>query len=292
MGLLLGIVTALWAGQTASQALYREVDERLNDAGARANVSLRLLERDHLALVRSIAFTQGVPESLVAANVEHLQQLAAPLQASADVPIVNLVDTEGTIVLAIRSEGAPPPLTREISWDVVGRALQGESDSYGERWTALVHAVEGDLLATAGPVRVGDHIVGAVVVATPLDEALEMMAGETPILLTVYDIDGIPIASWNDSLPPSIDASLAANIVGGRGEPVPRSYSFGRENRRELLGRLILRNEAVAVLGVATPESVGHVTQSITLQVLVGTGATVLALGTLLGRWLQGRALS
>lgn len=279
--LLVDAVVGLLAARIAYGQLTAEVDARLADAGVRVQDEVLTLEREHLVLLRAIIYTRGLPEALAARDATALQRLVTPLQANADIPLVDVLDNTGMVVLAVRGEGAPAPRAGRAEWTIVQRALAAQRDEHGERQAALVVAAEGPLLATAGAVRLGDRIVGGVVVATPLADLIDRASGTNLIGITVYTKQGWPLATNLDAEPSALPASLAASITGTNTPSVPRTVSIAMAPHRELLGRLIVRREAAAVLGVAHPDNLWSMALTVALPVWLWLPVALVAMALL-----------
>ena len=281
-GLLLAtVLSGLIAAWIAYGEVSAELDARLADAGVRVEDEVLTLEREHLILLRAITYTQGLPEALATSDATALQRLVTPLQANADIPLVDVVDKDGMVVLAVRGEGAPAPTASRAEWTAVQRALAGQRDAQGERQAALVLAPEGPLLATAGAVRLHERIVGAVVAATPLTDLIDRAGGSCPPSVTIYTLDGWPVATNSDTAPPAIPPSLAATIVSADAPSIPRSVSIGTSLHRELLGRFIVRQEVAGLLGVALPDNSWAMAFAVALPVFACLPATLVALALL-----------
>ena len=288
MGLLIGGLSCFWAGQLAGSRVQAVLDSRLTDAGAAANAGTVLLESDQLALVRAVSFTQNVPSLLAARNASGLEQLVAPLQANAGIPIVDVVDTSGNVVLAVRGDNAPAPVATRANWIIVQEVLRGYNDQFGERLTDLILSSEGPLLATAGPVVQDNQIVGAVVVATPLSDELGQLANLSAVDLTVYSPAGVTLSTSLQKTPPNLDPGFASALVASESSPVGQSEPRNGKAYREMLGRLIVRHRSVAVLETELPDSASAAARIVTIQVAVTLAATMLALGTLIVRLFRG----
>src|SRR5690242_16018722 len=107
VGVLVAVLTVYFAGQRATAGARATLDERLVQAGAGADAAVVGIESEQLSVAREVAFTQGVGAALVARDGTALNRLVTPLQANSTVPMLDVVDANGRVLLAVRSKGAP-----------------------------------------------------------------------------------------------------------------------------------------------------------------------------------------
>lgn len=284
LGLAMALLTCLWAGQAAGAQLRSALDARLRDAGAGANAGVVDLERQQMQLVRSVEFTVGLPGRLKSGDVAGLARLAGPLLANSAVPLLDVADADGTIVLALRAQTSPPPDSSRLTWTPVRQVLAGQRVQGDARINALVATAAGPLLVTAGPVREDGRIVGAAVAATPWRSILGQLANVTGTGLTLYAAGGAVLASSLNPPPPPLTRALAAATLAGSGAPAAREEGRGAARQRELLGRLVVEHDAVAVLGVALADRSAPAVRTLALETAGGLAATVLTLAALAAR--------
>lgn len=275
-----------WTGSVAGTEWRDALDERLADAGAGANSAMLDTERTQLTALRAFTFSSGVAEALQAVDVPTIEELLGPVDANLGIPMVDVLDTEGQVVFAFRGEGQVPPIYRQRSdLGIVQRALRGEPDQYGERFTTLVVTDEGALVASVGPVRVGTTVVGALLVMTPLADVLGASSNQHGELLTVYSGDGgVPLATTAPVKPRALPGSLERLLPPDQ-LPVTSSYDIPGGNAREQLGALIIRHEAVAWLGVADRDKAGRIGGQVSLLTALAIVCCCLLAAMLTVRW-------
>lgn len=250
LGLLVAVLSVTWAGQRAAQGVRDNLDARLRDAGAGADAALVTLEAQQLSALRSVTFTQGVGLALATRDTRTLNRLVTPLQANADVPMVDIVTPAGRVLLAVRSKGAPLPVASRAGMPAIEQSLQEARGARGGRFSEVVIFRSGPVVLTIGPILDAGVPVGAALVMTPLADALGRLSQEVGADLTAYDTRGIPIATTTVYRPANLVPNDARALIGG-GPIITRE----RGERREALGRLILDHQAVAVLGVTLADN-------------------------------------
>jgi Double sensory domain of two-component sensor kinase len=282
--LLLGVVVAVlavaWAGQRATDGVRNNLDVRLQTAGAGADAGLVTLEAEQLSALRAITFTQGIGQAVATSNAADLNRLVTPLQANSDVPMVDVVRPNGLVVLAVRSKGAPAPVARRTGLPALAQAIQQANGARGGRFTEVVIFQSGPTILTIGPVMVGTKPVGAVLVMTPLADALGRLSQEVGADLTAYDTDGVPIATTVAFRPKAVPRDTAQALIGGAA--IEMRYIDGDD--REALGRLIVDHQADAVLGISLVDNSSATGRAVMTYAGLGLIGAVLILATFWAR--------
>lgn len=287
LGLLVAVLAVSWAGERARQGVLANLDARLRDAGAGADAALITVESEQLSALRGITFTQGVAQALATSNAAALNRLVTPLHANSDVPMVDLVRPDGTVIFAVRSKGAPRPVASRKGMPAIAQAMGEARGARGGRFTELAIFKTGPTFVTIGPLMVGNTPVGVVLVMTPLADVLGRVSQQVRADLTAYTREGAPIATTSLVNPPPVSADTARALVGG-GAVVSR---FIHGSDREVLGRLIIDHVPAAVLGVALHDNSPTTRRAVMLFAALGLIATVILLATFWARVTQRRKL-
>ena len=273
----LGVVVltvARFTGNIAADRWQASLDEKLSSAGAGANAEMLDLERTHLVALRSFAFASGFPEALDALDLARVEELLTPVDANLGVPMVDILDPEGRVVFAFRAEGEQAPIYRtRADVGIVARALRAEADEFGERYSTLLVSDEGPLVAGSSPVKVGDRVVGAVLVMTPLERVLD--ATEASSFLTVYTgASGVPLATTSPVKPRTLPKELQ-HLLPPESLPVESSYDVPGGTAREQLGALVIRHQPIAWLGAAGLDRSDDIRFDVRLVTVLGLLAAI-----------------
>lgn len=280
LGFLVAVLAVLWAGQRATQGVRDNLDARLRDAGAGADAALVSLEAEQLSALRAVTFTQGVGHALAVHDVRLLNRLVTPVQANSTVPMVDVILPDGKVELAVRSKGAPAPVASRAGLPAIAQALKEAHGRRGGRFSEVVIFRSGPTLLTIGPVLDGSKAVGVALAMTPLADALGRLSQQVAVNLTAYDTAGAPIATTATFQPRAVARDTAQALIGG-GAIVTRTV---HGSDRELLGRLIVDHQPVAVLGVSLRDNSAATGRAVTLYAALGLIGTVLILGTFWAR--------
>ena len=287
IALLVAILAVYFAGQTASHLWLQDLDKRLLDAGAGTNAGLNQLERDQLSAFRAITYADGFGKSLAEYDAKTIEAQLTPTDANHGIPMIDIIDDQGRVVFAFRADGAVRPVYRQRrDVAIVQRALAGESDQYGERFADLITTQEGPLIATAGPVRYNNRIVGAVLAMTPIDQIISRSTNAHGSLLTVYSTDrGDPMATTTPIRPRTLDTELRVRLAEPGQLPWTNRFKIGGKTQREIMGGLVLRHRQVAFLGSALPDRSKYVAWRVMVIAALGFGVLALIVWTVAYAW-------
>jgi putative nucleotidyltransferase with HDIG domain len=299
--IVLTLIVAAAGTFIATQFVTGPLEDRFNnqlaEAARVASDSIVRKERDHLSLVRSIAFTVGVPERTAAGDSEGLRNLIEPLAANSRLEYVEIVGLDGQRVLGLRlddpSSLSYAPLSDpgdRSSIEVVQRILAGENDEQGDKFAQLVELREGTAFYTGGPILDADgNVAGAVLVGTSLRTVLPAMKFEALSDVTLYDLDGAVLDSTFVQTGDEVDLGTAGLFdESGSLAGVHEVRSIFNRDFDLLYGELRIRNETVGLFSVALPSSfissAGSTTRwAMTVMFAVATVA-VIAIGLLVAR--------
>jgi hypothetical protein len=230
--------------------------------------------------VRAISFTQGLGRALRTLDVAQVNRVVAPLHANSGVPMVDIVLPSGRVVLAVRSKGAPAPVASRSGMPALRQSLREARGARGGRFSTVVPLRGGPTLLTIGPILDGARRVGAVLVMTPLADALGRFSQQVGADLTAYDANGVPLATTAVFMPREVGRTTARSLVGG----APTVTRYVHRKQREVLGRLIVDHEPVDVLGASLHDNSRVTERAVMFYAGLGLACTMLVLGSL---WLR-----
>ena len=277
IGIAVAVLTVIFAGDRATAGARATLDGRLVQAGAGADAALVAIESEQLSAVRGIAFTQGVAQALATRDGPALNTFVTPLQANSTVPMIDIVEPDGKVLLAVRSKGAPAPVASRKGLRALDQALAGSHGPRGGRLSEIVIYRSGPTLLTVSPIDLGTKSVGAVLAMTPLADVLGRLSQEIGVELTVYDAIGDPIATSANFTPKKVASDTAQTLMGG-GAIVTR-YVYA--DHREKLGRLVVDHEPDAVLGVSLEDDSNVTGRMVSIYAAFGIVCTLIILGSL-----------
>jgi putative nucleotidyltransferase with HDIG domain len=297
---VLSLVVAFLGSYLTTQALTGSLEERftnqLAEAARVASDAVVRRESEHLAMIRSVTFTEGVPEAIVAADGAALERVIVPLAANSGTELVAILDAAGSPLVAVRLADAnalryeAAELAEPQAWEPVRRVLAGEVDESGDKFAGIVQAAGGLALYSASPIVADDRLVAVVLVGSPLDSFLPVAKGEALADVTLYDSSGRPLSTSFPFASATLGAELAPGIVGMAPGTRERRTLFGREYEL-LYGALRVRGEPVGFYSVALPTQFITVANSAT-RVRLGVLFAAGTLAVLMAGWLISLALT
>lgn len=283
--------------------LHERFNNQLLDSGRVVAESMVEYEEDRLAVLRQVALTEGVPESLINQDRQQLQFLIPQIIVNSPTDAVVLLDQNGRTLFAWdRSTESDPGATyTNVNFAQIEDTqfvLSGSADAYGDKRVMLVETANDYLLFTIGPVRLDDEVVGAVLVGTAVRKMVVGLTESAVARVTLYNKNGQVIATTLGNGRESISELLQepptqyAAVLNLLAES-PNRYQVVAENaetnvplrRLEVLnqdyqlafGDWRLRNESFGLFSVALPSNfiVNAAATSRNLLNLVFTIATV-----------------
>ncbi len=298
--ILLAVVGAYLVTQLVAGSLQERFDNQLAESGRVASDAVVRTEREHLQVVRAMAYTDSVPEAVVAGNGQAVEDLLAPLIVNAGVDRAEVIGVDGGRLFAVtadaNAEGGYVAVTSgdAASWWPVQQTLAG-TDAVGDKYASVVETDEGFVLLTAAPVYRDEEVVGAALVGTYLDSLVALVKAEALADISFYDYEGAPIASTfvlADAAEGEADLALSPEMAGSIASPgastLRESKSLFKRDYDVAYGLLEIRDNVVGLYSVALPTNFiasAGVTTQIQVTVIFGVAmAAVLILGFFLAQ--------
>lgn len=286
----------------ATGSLEERFNNQLIEASRVANDAVVRRERQHLAIARGIAYTDGLAQAVSAGDGARVSQLVEPVLVNAHAERVEVLNLAGERVFGTKLTDAASLHYEPIAgasatteWSIVQDALAGRKDASGDKWAQITWTDDGAALYTAGPLYVDGNVVGAVLVGTPLASLVAAAKAEALADVTILAPDGLPLTS---SFAVSADEILAlgpsAEAVAalGASHPVREQKTLFNRSYEVLYGDLRVRNEVVGRLAVGLPTgfiaNAGTTARWQTAALFGGVTAAVLVLGWVLALHLTG----
>jgi len=281
------IVAAILAGLgvfQVSRSFVSTLEERfqgqLEDASFRVADGFVQVEENHLAAIRSLSFTIGVPQAVIEKNIEGLRKLIYPQVANNQLYYVDILDAEGNLLVSLyRSSDAlvysENQSAEYYQWPSVQAVLAGEIDELGDKFSEIVLAPWGLTLYTTGPILLNEDVVGVVLVGTPLSKLLPDLSINSLSNVTIYDGNGSKVSSTftNDDIPPINEVIVQRLALPSETAPT-RNFISGSREYVEAVDVIYLRtNPSGWYYGVSLPEALVRDTGMPTLLPLIATFA-------------------
>lgn len=259
------VVTQLVAG-----SLEERFVNQLVESGKVTSDSVVKKEREHLKVLRAMAFTQGVDVAAVSGDMHTLKELLVPLAVNHQMDSVEVTDNLGRELLGFRHDKGSADVRdytlttgADLStWPIVARILASQSDPLGDKFVMLVKEEPvGYVFYTGGPIRYGGQVVGAILVGTYLDEFLAEIKQETLADVTFYDNRGQVLATTfrggeeqvKDIL--EVSPAFCQSIIARPDETLRRSFTLYRRPYETVFGPLQIRESSLGIFSVTLPSN-------------------------------------
>lgn len=188
------IVTRLVAG-----SVQERFSNQLLDSAHAASNSIVEIERQQLATLRLIAFTEGVAGALASADTPTLDLWLRPVAANADLDELIVFDREGQSVLRLEQIPAEvgisfksQPAVNIAHWSGVSSLLNDAVDSQGDKFVDLEHIPGGPprIYFSAPVTDLIGQTVGGVAVGMNLDGFTRRVSEQSLSGVALYSSDG------------------------------------------------------------------------------------------------------
>lgn len=229
---ILGVVgTYLTTSLVAGSLEQRLAGQLVQSQDAALDAAVKL-QGSQVAIIRLIANTEGVEAAVTQEDQATLKQLVVPIEVNNRLGSVKIYDIRGRSILEMDQPNPTNPagLVFHSGTDLspepaVAQVLHGNYDALGDKWISFAGNPPAQLIAT-GPVLSHDHVVGGVLLETPLSTLLEEMRGKALADVALLDQNGQVIGS---TLP-----GVAKDLLDERTRSYLELASPGRAARRTI----------------------------------------------------------
>ncbi len=250
------VVTQLVAG-----SIQERFNNQLVDSAQAASNTIVDIERQNLATLRLLVFTDGVPQAVREGNISDLYDWFLPITANADVDDVIIFDANGATMLQLRrvsgiqydSTGRP-----DISdWDSVQNIIDENTDDLGDKYFDIIGEAPNQMLYLSSPVTDSDtgEVVGGVTLGIDIKRLTAMVREQSLSAVTFFDDNGAVLGTtFRDSAIPQLSLEgnqtedIYAQLEGG--SPI-NELEVDDGQYQMLYAPLKVRSQQVGLLGVA-----------------------------------------
>jgi adenylate cyclase len=270
--LLLAMIFALASAYLISRVVLENVEDRflnqLIEAG-RQSTNWMVSEEDRLLeTLRLVSNSQGVAEALVAGDAETLRNVALPLAVNAGEDEIILLDLSGSSVMTLthKLNGAPADYEsvrgsqNSQNWAFVEQVLAGKQDQTGDKYAGFAPGVLGETFYVSGPVfDAQGTLVGVALVGKSLDVLVRQMSASTLSDISLYNLQGQPIAStlFSGSQVFPVTTQQVFNAVKQQDQSSQtRDLTVSTVDYAEILGAWEARGGAdLGIIGISLPRA-------------------------------------
>jgi signal transduction histidine kinase len=261
--LVLTLLTAMIGTFIVTRLVASSVRERFfNQLDAVSEIAVDGIvrkEQDHLADLRLMAFTEGVPEAFIEEDGTTLQDILWPLALNNEVEVVTTVNLDGQEIITLAQDPVSGRYgvyedTDFSAYEIVNKVLSSDVDQLGDKYAGLLNTRFGPYLYTSAPVKdESNSLVGVIMVGTRLDTLLRAINEEAfAQILIVLDANGTLLASTYPYADEEREIlELPPNNIPNVGDPETREFEVGDDSYQAKYSHLQVRKAPVGMLGVA-----------------------------------------
>jgi class 3 adenylate cyclase len=250
--IVLALLLAMAVSYLVNRVVLDTVEERftnqLIEAGKLTNDWMVQEEDRLLETLRLLAYTQGMPEAVIAEDAERLRELALPLVINYQEEAIEILNVQGVSQLSLRHRSGGNIEDYSFArgediftrWEFVRNVLEERVDQGRDKYAGLVQAPWGDYVYVAGPILDDDgKRVGMVMVGKSLPTLIRQVRQDTLAHITIYDLNGQPIASTlltEENVHP-LNTELVSDVLGRQDEAtLIRTLTVASINYSEIVG--------------------------------------------------------
>jgi signal transduction histidine kinase len=261
-GLGVFIVTRLVAG-----SIQERFNNQLVDSATAASNSIVDIERQQLATLRMMVFTEGVAEALAARDAANLDLWLRPIAANAGVDDVVLFDSTGQSVFQLSrvdnniSVEYITPLPINVSqWEGVQRVIGGQADSLGDKFVDVIGEPPDALLYISAPMSNDTGtLVGGISLGLTAERLAQRVSEQSLSAVTLFRDDGRVLGTTlrvatTDSL--NLTGNHATQLLTEVDDSSPiDDLALNGIPHQVLYSSLQLRSQEIGLLAVALPSN-------------------------------------
>jgi len=260
--LMIAMVGVYVITRLVTSSLHERFVNQLLEASRVAGDGIVRQERTHLEDLRLMAFTEGVPEALVARDSPTLQDLLFPIALNNAIQVVTVLDLTGTEIITLaRHPASGEYITSEggdfSQFNIVSDILANDQDAIGDKFAGLLVTSFGPYLFTSAPVRdANGDLLGVLLSGTSLESLLAETKNQSLADVVLLDNDGTLVSTTfvepeTGFGPVEINPGLLNEI----NQSVTLDFDLYGRDYKSTYSPLIIRQNKTGILGVALPSS-------------------------------------
>ncbi len=268
--LLLIAIVAILAVFIVTRLVAGSIQERFNnqlvDSANAASNAIVEIERQQLATLRLMVFTDGVAAAVEKRDVANLDAWLRPVAANAGLDAMVIFDANGESMLWLRRENnfdltyTALPDTSVDDWHSVQRVLAAQSDPLGDKFVDILGDDSDSLLYMSAPIRNSDgQVVGGIAIGTSMFNFARRVSEQSLSAVALYDMQGNVLGQTfriNSADALTLPASTVADLMVRVQDTSPiEALEIEGTPFQILYAPFEIRSETIGLLGVALPSN-------------------------------------
>ncbi len=256
--LLIASVGVYVITRLVTSSVVERFNNQLLEASRVAGDGIVRQERTHLEDLRLMAFTEGVPEALVAHDAQTLKDLLFPLAFNNDVQAVTVIDLNGSEVITL----AKHPVSGEYitseagdfsQFGIVAEILANQQDGLGDKYAGLLVTSFGPYLFTSAPVRDSSgQLLGVLLAGTRLESLLAEVKSQSLADVVLLDKDGKLVATTFAEPETGFGpVEINPGLFNDTNSSVTLDFELYGRSYKSTYSPLVVRQSETGIIGVA-----------------------------------------
>ena len=291
--ILLALIGTYVITRLVTASIRERFDNQLLEASRVTADGIVQREKTHLAYLRLMAFTEGIPEALASRDTEKARELLWPLILNNKIEAVSIVDQTGKeMITLVKDPDSNEYFTSQdtdfSSYGLVRNIIGSSADSLGDKYCELLPTVFGPYIFSSAPVRTAQgEFVGLLMIGSRAESLLTSIKSQALADIVVLKPDGKVLAATLLQPPEGFAAVELSDAALAQVSPtLARNLTLFSRSYQAIYSPLVIRSQSVGILLVMLPS-----------DYVFSTGATsrnwfvvIFAIGTLavfgIGYWL------
>ena len=260
--LLIAMVGVFVITRLVTSSLSERFTNQLLEASRVAGDGIVRKERTHLEDLRLMAFTDGVPEALVARDSQALQDLLFPIALNSGIQATTVVDMTGTEIITLaRHPSSGEYIISEggdfSNFKIVSDILKDDQDGIGDKYAGLLVTSFGPYLFTSAPVRdANGDLLGVLLAGTSLDTLLSDMKNQSLADVILLNNEG-KLVSTTFVEPETGFGPVEINpgLINETKQSITLDFDLYGRDYKSTYAPLVIRSVETGILGVALPSN-------------------------------------
>ncbi len=261
----LTILIAFVGTYIITRLVTNSVQERfvnqLYEASRTAADILHRQENNHIAELRLIAYTEGVPQAVYDGDITTLENIILPLIASESVETLAVIDLQGKGLLTLGLDPSEKQYIKTYGDDFsylneVQKVIQGITDSGGDKYSGLIDSNLGSELFTIAPVYLpSGERAGALLIATHLSTLAMDAKGQSLADVVILNSENHLLATTfltADETLEQLEADLASLLDPANASPT-QQIKLNERNYEIVFAPFEVRSQSIGTIGVSLP---------------------------------------
>jgi len=260
--LMIAMVGVYVITRLVTSSLHERFVNQLLEASRVAGDGIVRQERTHLEDLRLMAFTEGVPEALVARDSQTLQDLLFPITLNNAIQAVTVLDLTGTEIITLaRHPASGEYITSEggdfSQFNIVDEILKNDQDAIGDKYAGLLVTSFGPYLFTSAPVRdANGELLGVLLAGTSLESLLAEVKNQSLADAILLDNDGSLVATTFVEPETGFGpVEINPGLLNATNPSVTLDFDLYGRDYKSTYAPLVIRQNDTGILGVALPSN-------------------------------------